>query len=80
MKSLLNGKMDICLFANKPGLCFKEAWQYRSSNYLYAVVQMGYVHQHSVYEGSNPSPDGIGIAKVAIATEAAQVRILLSDF
>lgn len=43
--------------ANKPGSCFKEAQQCRRSNYLYAVVTLGYTNHNAEVEGSIPSPN-----------------------
>jgi hypothetical protein len=41
----------------KPGSCFKEALQYRRSNYLYAVITICNPHHNLWVRGSTPLPE-----------------------
>lgn len=59
-------KEGVDLLVNKPGLCFKEAWQCRSSNYLYAVVEAGYIAQRWCH-GFNSHPGNPGVAQLVRA-------------
>ena len=76
---MLNGKIDVLLLNNKPGLCLKGALQCRRNNYLYAIVEMGYASQHAGVVGSIP----IRVIASGSSVDRAQllwlqVRVLLS--
>lgn len=53
-KSFLNGKMGI-VHVKQTGRGCQKAPQYRSNNFLYAVAELYYIHQHAGVDGSNPS-------------------------
>lgn len=50
---------------NKPGTCFKEAWQCRSGGYLYAVIALTHISPTRCVQRFDPSQANSPVAQVA---------------